>query len=40
VVAQCADQIDNDGDQFIDLQDPGCTSFEDNDESDDPQPRA
>ncbi len=30
----CADGIDNDGDAKIDMQDPGCSSATDNDESD------
>jgi MYXO-CTERM domain-containing protein len=34
--AQCADGQDNDGDGAIDLDDPGCTSASDEDESDDP----
>jgi len=32
--AQCQDGLDNDGDGKIDLQDPGCTSKQDNDEVD------
>src|SRR5262249_45636311 len=36
VLAQCADGVDNDGDGKIDYpHDPGCTSFEDDDEGDD-----
>jgi hypothetical protein len=34
--AQCADGADNDGDGKTDSIDPGCSSSEDNDESDDP----
>ena len=30
----CDDGVDNDGDTFVDLADPGCTSPEDDDESD------
>ena len=30
---QCSDGIDNDGDGYIDLNDPGCTSETDNDET-------
>ncbi len=33
-IAQCDDGIDNDGDGFIDLNDPGCASASDNDETD------
>ena len=32
VTYQCSDGIDNDGDGLVDLQDPGCTNAEDNDE--------
>jgi hypothetical protein len=32
-LAQCSDGIDNDGDTFVDLVDPGCTDPTDNDES-------
>jgi PKD repeat protein len=32
---QCADGLDNDGDDLIDLADPGCSSAEDNDERND-----
>jgi len=35
-VAQCADKVDNDGDGKIDLADPGCSSLDDNDETDPP----
>lgn len=35
---QCNDGIDNDGDDKIDLADPGCSSSNDDDESDDPIP--
>jgi|GEM_PF-949707 len=35
---QCNDGIDNDGDGLVDLQDPGCASAEDNDETNDPPP--
>jgi len=31
---QCNDGIDNDGDQLIDMADPGCSSADDNDETD------
>jgi hypothetical protein len=31
--AQCADGIDNDGDTFVDMADPGCSSTTDNDET-------
>jgi hypothetical protein len=37
---QCADGKDNDGDQQIDMQDPGCASATDDTESPDPQPIA
>ncbi len=33
---QCDDGIDNDNDGFVDMNDPGCDSPQDNDESDDP----
>jgi len=36
VVAQCSDLADNDQDGLADLQDPGCSSPADDDESDDP----
>jgi hypothetical protein len=32
--ADCQDSIDNDGDNLIDMDDPGCTDENDNDESD------
>lgn len=32
-VTQCSDGIDNDGDTFVDLSDPGCSGPTDNDES-------
>jgi hypothetical protein len=32
--AQCQDGVDNDGDGLVDLADPGCSSLQDNDESD------
>ncbi len=32
-VPQCSDGINNDGDAFIDMADPGCSSSSDNDES-------
>jgi hypothetical protein len=32
VPAQCADEEDNDGDGFVDLDDPGCDGPQDNDE--------
>jgi hypothetical protein len=35
---QCADGIDNDGDQLIDLQDPGCSDVNDDSETPDPPP--
>ena len=34
-VPDCNDGIDNDGDTYIDMDDPGCTSLTDNDESND-----
>jgi mannan endo-1,4-beta-mannosidase len=36
--AQCADGSDNDRDGLVDLNDPGCTSASDNDESNPPPP--
>jgi len=38
VTYQCSDGVDNDGDGLVDLQDPGCTNAEDNDETNDPPP--
>ena len=35
---QCVDGLDNDGDGLIDINDPGCSSPQDNDESDDNPP--
>jgi len=35
---QCCDGVDNDGDGLADMADPGCSSSEDDDESDDPVP--
>ncbi len=37
---QCNDQIDNDMDNLVDFSDPGCSSFQDDDEIDLPQPPA
>lgn len=34
--AQCADGRDNDGDRYVDGNDPGCSSVEDDNEADDP----
>lgn len=33
-VKQCVDGVDNDGDELVDMEDPGCTSQSDDDESD------
>ncbi len=33
---QCSDGADNDGDDLVDVDDPGCANSDDNDESDDP----
>ena len=35
-VAECSDGVDNDGDGFVDLDDPGCTNAEDDDETNSP----
>ena len=40
MVTQCSDGEDNDNDELIDLNDPGCADEADNDESDDPEPTA
>ena len=34
---ECSDGVDNDGDGATDLQDPGCSGLDDDDESDDPE---
>ncbi len=34
---ECSDGLDNDGDGWVDMDDPGCSSPDDDDESDDPQ---
>jgi len=38
VSPECADGVDNDSDNLIDLNDPGCSSASDDDESNDPAP--
>jgi PKD repeat protein len=35
-IPQCSDGVDNDGDCLIDMDDPGCSSPDDDDESDEP----
>ena len=32
ILFQCADEVDNDGDGQIDLDDPGCTDADDDDD--------
>ena len=38
VTPECADGVDNDNDNLIDMNDPGCSTAIDDDESDDPSP--